>query len=102
MRAAVNGDRMNDGASGATKGLKDRCDRGHAAIEDDRTSGPSIEGNDLILEDFGVRMRKARVDQLDIFVRCRAILAECDSESAFRGLWTRKDIGRTAKYRWTD
>jgi hypothetical protein len=46
-----------------------RGDRGHARVEDRRGLGSGLERHDLVLEDLGVRVGEARVDEVDAFAR---------------------------------
>jgi hypothetical protein len=42
---------------------------GHSGVEHQRRFRSTLERDDLLFEDLGVRMRDARVDQLDVLAR---------------------------------
>jgi hypothetical protein len=63
-------------------------DRRHARVEHGRALRTALERHEVIFENLGVRMREARVDQVDVLVFGRLELAERDrnARSAASGL----------------
>jgi hypothetical protein len=72
---------------------EDGRDRRHARVEDGRCTRASLERQQLVLEDLGVRMRQARVNEVDVFVVLRLNLAERDRERPFRCFGAREYEG---------
>ena len=97
LRAAVDRHGVDDGLSRAEEGEERSHDRGHAGIESDRVARACFEVDDLVLEDFGVGMIEARIDEVGGFAFGHFHPAAGDVECALGSLGAGEDVRRAAK-----
>ena len=98
LGAAVDRDRVHHAPSGAAQRQKNGRDCRHARIEHRRRLRSVLQGDDLVLQDLGVRVGQAGIDQIDALVRCRTDLSEGNREGAFRRFGAVEDVGRGAEH----
>ena len=65
-------------------------DRSHAGIEDGRGVGAALERHELLLEDFGVGMVQARIDEVGTIVAERMDFSKHNSKGTLGRLGTWK------------
>src|SRR5581483_3938204 len=76
-------------------------DRRHSRIEDRRVTRAGFEWDDLVLQNFGVRVREARVDQVGALAIGGLDFAGEDGKCVLGSLRTFEGVSGAAEYRRT-
>src|SRR5271165_3109253 len=97
--AAIERRRIYDGAIGTGEGEERRHDGRHARIENGGIGGAGLKRNDLVLQNLGIGMRKARIDQVGAMARRRREFAGEHRECMLGRFGIGENISRTAKDR---
>src|ERR1017187_10141562 len=98
LRAAVNRDRINNALAGMYEGEQSRHDSGHAGIKYQRGMCSRFERDHLILQDLGVRMIEARVNQVHLLIRRMLRASGHQVEGALGRFRAGKNVSRTAEH----
>jgi hypothetical protein len=93
LRAAIDGNRVDDGVARARVGHDRRHDGGHAGVEDGGGLGLIFEWEQMGFDDLGVRMVEAGIDEIGGFTRLGFDAAAEDGECPFGGLGRGEDVG---------
>ena len=70
--------RVDEARPRLAEGGADGRDAGHPGVEDGGGGSSLLQGDDLVLEDLGVRVGEARVDEVDALAGRGALLAQGD------------------------
>ena len=98
LRAAVERQGLHEAPARPAERQEDGRDRRHARVEDGGRGRPALERHDLVLQDLGVRVRQAGVDQVDALVGVGPRLPEGDGEGALGRLGAVEDVGGRAEH----
>jgi len=82
--ATVDGYGVDNGTPGSAEGQQQRGNGRHPRVEDGRTARTLLERDEVVFENFGVRMGEARVDEFDVLTFDRVDLPQRDRERALR------------------
>ena len=101
LRAAVNGDGVNDVLAGPREGEQRGHDGGHPGVENQRRVRAGFERHHALFQDFGVGVIEARIDQVGLLACIGLGAAGHQVESALGGFRAGENIGGTAEHRGT-
>lgn len=99
LRAAVDGDGVNDVLSGVRKGEKRGDDGGHAGVETQGRVRARFERDHARFQDLGIGVIEARVDQVGLLANIGLCASGDQIEGAFGRFRAGEDVSGTAENR---
>ncbi len=99
LGAAVNGDGVNDVLTGPREGEQRGHDGGHPGVENQGRVRAGFERHHARLQDFGVGVIEARIDQVGLLAGVWLGAASHQVESALGGFRAGENVGGTAEHR---